>query len=85
MIANNVVDHAYFQELSDKIIHVLGAVKVNENIAYNFMTPQSALNDWLNSTGHRANIVGDFTHFGLSVTENTANGKKYYTNNFITK
>lgn len=85
MITNNVVDHAYFQERSDNIIRVLGAVKVNENVAYNFITPQSALNAWLNSPGHRANIEGDFTYFGISVTESPETGKKYYTNIFIKK
>lgn len=85
MITNNVVDHAYFQERSDNIIRVLGAVKVNENVAYNFITPQSALNAWLNSPGHRANIEGDFTYFGISVTESSETGKKYYTNIFIKK
>jgi uncharacterized protein YkwD len=85
MITNNVVDHAYFQERSDNIIRVLGAVKVNENVAYNFITPQSALNAWLNSPGHRANIEGDFTCFGISVTESPETGKKYYTNIFIKK
>lgn len=85
MIENNVVDHAYFQERSDNIIHVLGAVTVNENVAYNFMTPQSALNAWLNSPGHKANIEGNSTHFGISITTSPTTGKKYYTNIFMKK
>ncbi|HEY0045293.1 MAG TPA: CAP domain-containing protein [Flavobacterium sp.] len=85
MISNNVVNHDYFQERSQNIINVLGAVKVNENVAYNFNTPQSALNAWLNSSGHKHTIEGDFTHFGISVTINPETGKKYYTNIFIKK
>jgi len=85
MIANNVVNHDYFQQRSQNIIQVLGAVKVNENVAYNYITPEAALNAWLNSPGHKANIEGDFTSFGISVTENPDNGKKYYTNIFIKK
>ena len=85
MIANNVVDHAYFQDRSDNIIRVLGAVSVNENVAYNFSTPQSVLNAWLNSPSHKANIERNHTHFGISISENPANGKKYYTNIFIKK
>jgi uncharacterized protein YkwD len=85
MITNNVVDHAYFQERSENIIRVLGAVKVNENVAYNFVTAQSVLAAWLNSPGHKANIEGDFSHFGISVTESPQTGKKYYTNIFIKK
>ncbi len=85
MIVNNVVNHDYFAQRSQNIIEVLGAVKVNENVAYNYMTPQGALNAWLSSPGHRANIEGDFTHFGISVSINPENGRKYYTNIFVKK
>ncbi|HMI07871.1 MAG TPA: CAP domain-containing protein [Flavobacterium sp.] len=84
MIAKNSLNHDYFQERSQNIIQVLGAVKVNENVAYNFLTATSVLHAWLNSPGHKANIEGDFTHFGISIREN-ADGKKYYTNIFIKK
>jgi uncharacterized protein YkwD len=85
MIANQVVNHDYFEERSQNIIQVLGAVNVNENVAYNYTTPAGALHAWLASPGHRANIEGDFTHFGISVTEDPETGKKYYTNIFIKK
>jgi len=85
MIQNNVVNHDQFQERSKNIIEVLGAVKVNENVAYNYVTPNSALHAWLNSPGHKANIEGDFTHFGISIRINPVNGKSYYTNIFIKK
>ena len=85
MITNNVVNHDFFQQRSQNIIQVLGAVKVNENVAYNYKTPEAALHAWLNSPGHKANIEGEFTHFGISVTEDPETGKKYYTNIFIKK
>ncbi len=85
MIANKVVNHDFFQERSQNIIQVLGAVKVNENVAYNYVTPEAALNAWLNSPGHKANIEGTFTHFGISITADPATGKKYYTNIFVRK
>ncbi|HMI07870.1 MAG TPA: CAP domain-containing protein [Flavobacterium sp.] len=83
MIEKNVVNHDYFQERSDNIIEVLGAVKVNENVAYNYMTAESVLHAWLNSAAHKANIKGDFTHFGVSIRTDPDNGNKYYTNIFI--
>lgn len=83
MIANKVVNHDFFEQRSQNIMQVLNAVKVNENIAYNYSTPAGALHAWLESDGHKANIEGDFTHFGVSVTEDPTNGKKYYTNIFI--
>jgi len=85
MIANKVVNHDFFQERSQNIIHVLGAVKVNENVAYNYVTPEAALNAWLNSPGHKANIEGAFTHFGISITSDPETGKKYFTNIFVKK
>ena len=85
MIDNNVVNHDYFQQRSDNLIQVLGAARVGENIAYNYQTAENAFSAWMNSPGHRANIEGDYTHFGISVTIDTKTGKKYYTNMFMKK
>ena len=85
MIDNNVVNHDYFNQRAENIIEVLGAVKVGENIAYNFSTPNAALYAWLKSPGHKANLDGDYSHFGISITVNPTNGKKYYTNMFMKK
>lgn len=85
MIAKKSVNHDMFAERSENIMAVLGAVKVNENVAYNFMTPASALNAWLNSPGHKANLEGNFTHFGISIRVDEQTGKKYYTNIFVKK
>ena len=82
MIANNVVDHNDFTLRSNNIISVLGAKKVGENVAYNYKTSEAAVRAWLDSPGHKENIVGDFTHFGLAVTTDAKTGKKYYTNIF---
>jgi uncharacterized protein YkwD len=82
MIANNVVNHNDFVARSENIMRVLGAKTVGENIAYNYSSPQAAFNAWLNSSAHKENIEGDFTHFGIAIRENPATGKKYYTNIF---
>ena len=82
MITNNVVNHDGFVNRSENIIKTLGAKTVGENIAYNYSSPQAAVNAWLNSPGHKENIVGNFTHFGISIRENAVTGKKYYTNIF---
>ncbi|HEU4789237.1 MAG TPA: CAP domain-containing protein [Flavobacterium sp.] len=83
MIANNVVNHDDFVARSENIIKALGALRVSENVAYNYSTAQGAFDAWMNSPGHRLNIEGDFTHFGLSIRENPVNGRKYYTNIFV--
>jgi uncharacterized protein YkwD len=82
MIANNVVNHNDFVARSENIMKVLGAKKVSENIAYNYGTSKAALEAWLKSPGHKENIEGDFTHFGIAIKENPVDGKKYYTNIF---
>lgn len=83
MIANNVVNHDEFEARSTNLIKVLKAKTVSENIAYNFNSPQGAFDAWLKSDTHKKNIEGDYTHFGIAIRENPANGKKYYTNIFV--
>jgi uncharacterized protein YkwD len=83
MILNEVVGHHRFELRSQNIRQVLGAVRVSENIAYNYNTNNAALNAWINSDGHRDNLLGDYTHFGISIKTNPTNGRKYYTNIFM--
>jgi uncharacterized protein YkwD len=83
MIANNVVNHDAFVARSENIMKVLGAKNVSENVAYNYNSAKGAFDAWLSSEGHRENIEGNFTHFGISIRENPATGKKYYTNIFV--
>jgi uncharacterized protein YkwD len=83
MIDKNVVNHDFFSERSNNIIAVLGAVKVAENIAYNYNNANSVLHAWLNSPDHKENLDGNYTHIGISIAVNPINGKKYYTNMFM--
>ncbi|MES2410003.1 MAG: CAP domain-containing protein [Bacteroidota bacterium] len=85
MIDNKVVNHDYFQQRANNLIDVLDATRVAENIAYNYQTPESAISAWLHSPEHKANIEGDYTHIGMSITVDEVTGKKYYTNMFIKK
>ena len=84
MISKGGISHDYFQDRYEALVKNLGAVNVSENLAYNYSTPQGVFNAWLNSTGHKANIEGDFTHFGISIRTNSE-GKKFYTNLFMKK
>ncbi len=58
-----------------------------ENIAWNqgFSDPaQTAVTGWMNSPGHRANILdGGFTHSGLGIADD-GNGRYYFTQVFTT-
>ncbi len=52
-----------------------------ENIAKGQRTPEEVVNAWMNSEGHRKNILGDFTHIGVGYLD-TGN---VWTQMFITK
>lgn len=53
-----------------------------ENIARGQQTPEEVVNGWMNSEGHRANILNsDFTHIGVGYVENG----NYWTQEFIGK
>ncbi|MBS4176661.1 CAP domain-containing protein [Lederbergia citrea] len=53
-----------------------------ENIAMGQRTPQEVVNAWMNSEGHRANILSSsFTHIGIGHVENG----NYWTQQFIGK
>ncbi|WP_339920057.1 CAP domain-containing protein [uncultured Flavobacterium sp.] len=82
MISTNTLSHDNFNARFDDIMKTVGAIAVGENVADVYSTPQAALNAWLNSPAHKKNIIGSFTHFGISIRENSVTGKKYYTNIF---
>lgn len=53
-----------------------------ENIAKGYATPQAVVNGWMNSSGHRANILNSsYTHIGVGYVS----GGNYWTQMFISK
>lgn len=84
MIDEGVVSHDNFSLRASFLMQEVGAKKVAENVGYGYRTSEAVVNAWLKSKGHRENVEGDFTHFGISVRED-ADGKNYYTNIFIKK
>lgn len=84
MISINKLTHDRFAMRADNLETALGAISVGENIAFNYSTAQSVVTAWLNSPGHKANIEGNYTHFGIAVKAD-ASGKLYFTNMFIKK
>lgn len=54
-----------------------------ENIAYGQRTPQEVMNSWMNSPGHRSNILNPtYNQIGVGVAK-AANGTFYWTQMFI--
>lgn len=53
-----------------------------ENIAKGYATPQAVVNGWMNSSGHRANILNaSYTHIGVGYVSSG----NYWTQMFISK
>lgn len=84
MISINTLTHALFAQREENLRTTLGAIAVGENIAYNYSTAQSVVTAWINSPAHKANMEGNYTHFGIAIKTNK-DGKKYFTNMFIRK
>lgn len=54
-----------------------------ENIAYGQRTPQEVMNGWMNSPGHRSNILSpSYTEIGVGAAK-SKNGTLYWTQMFI--
>ncbi|MDO4270578.1 MAG: CAP domain-containing protein, partial [Eubacteriales bacterium] len=67
-----------FTALTEAGVSYRGA---GENIAYGQSTPQAVMTAWMNSAGHRANILkADFTTIGVGYT--VINGTPYWTQMF---
>ncbi len=56
---------------------------VGENIAMGYSTPEQVMEGWMNSSGHRANILnGGYTHIGVGVCDGCG---KHWTQCFGTR
>ncbi len=54
-----------------------------ENIAYGKKTAQEVVNSWMNSSGHRANILNpNYNQIGVGVAKKGTNGPLYFTQMF---
>ena len=84
MIGKDAISHDFFNQRFQDIVANANGKKVAENVAYKFNNAQSVLNAWINSPEHKLNLLGDFTHFGISIKTN-ANGVLFYTNIFTKK
>jgi len=54
---------------------------VAENIAHGQDTPAAAMETWMGSDPHKANILGQYTEFGIGIATD-AEGRRYWTQVF---
>ncbi|AXT19106.1 CAP domain-containing protein [Flavobacteriaceae bacterium AU392] len=81
MISERKISHDNFDERFEQMQLKLNARSAGENVAFGYPTAETVMTGWLNSTGHRANIEGDFTHIGIAAIKNSQ-GTYYYTQLF---
>ena len=84
MIENNEVCHDFFGSRYQALVEQVNAKAVSENVGFGYRTAEAVVNAWINSDGHRKNLEGNHTHFGISVKE-SEDGKYYFTNIFVKK
>jgi uncharacterized protein YkwD len=84
MIDQEEISHDKFDERSKTLIKDENASRTGENVAYGQRSAKAVMKAWLNSSGHRKNIEGDFTHVGIAVIK-TKSGIFYYTQLFLKK
>ena len=86
--SQDMVDKHYFSHTSPTYGSPFTMIKnfgisyrsAGENIAYDYATPQAVVNGWMNSSGHRANILNSsYTQIGVGYV---ASGN-YWTQMFI--
>ena len=82
MTANEVVNHDNFNIRYSNLVTEVGAKSVAENVAFGYNNADAVVKAWIKSDGHRENIEGNFTHFGIAIDQDK-NGKNYFTNMFI--
>lgn len=75
-------DRLYHRDMSEVPRLCPGMSYVGENIAMGYTDAAAVMNGWMNSSGHRANILnGNYNVIGLGLAENSS-GQKYWTQNF---
>jgi len=83
-MANKIVPfgHEGFSERANNLVQNLKGSAASENVAMGQRTAQEVVQGWLNSSGHRNNIEGDFNLTGISVAK-TQQGENIFTQLFI--
>lgn len=93
MKSQDMIDHAYFSHQSPVFGNPFEMLMgfgipfraAAENIAEGQQTPQAVMNDWMNSPGHRQNILNPgFTELGVGYAVD-AQGTPYWTQLFISR
>jgi len=81
MIVRGKISHDNFSARFVALQQQVNARAAGENVAYGYANGKTVMDGWLNSSGHKANIEGDYTHMGVAAIKD-ANGQYYFTQIF---
>ena len=90
--SEDMVDRNYFSHYSPtygspfEMMDLFGIKywTAGENISMGQRTPQSVMSAWMNSSGHRANILDKYvTEIGIGIAVDSNNGRYYWTQMFV--
>ncbi len=86
MAKQNKLDHKLDDKFAADRVKATGYrfAKCGENVAWNSPTPAEVVKLWMNSPGHKENLLRkDFTEIGIGVATNSK-GERYWTQVFGT-
>ena len=63
------ISHEGFGQRAQYLQYRLGSTSQAENVAYGYTTPADLVWAWLQSPGHRHNILNSHTHTAISIIE----------------
>ena len=77
--------HAGFDQRIDALLdNIKGSDAAAENVAYGPKSAEDVVKMWLNSSGHRKNIEGNFNLTGIGIAQDK-DGRPYCTQIFINR
>jgi hypothetical protein len=86
MARHNRMSH-YGSDGSNPAVRIRAAGYVwrtwGENVAYGYTTPATVMNGWINSPGHRANLLNpNFREIGIGIASSPTSGRLYWSQEF---
>jgi uncharacterized protein YkwD len=79
--AKKMHDECIFEHRSGFSVYPSGWSRAGENIAAGYAYT-SVVQGWIDSPGHRANMLGDYTHIGIGYFEGSKCYRTYFVQNF---
>lgn len=84
MISVNKINHDDLKNRFATMRKLVKAISIAENVASHQKSAIQVVKSWLNSSGHKKNIEGNYTHTGIGIKKN-AKGNYFFTQIFYSK